>query len=783
MTETGDHRCDAILQRMEDEWLRDFEVIRSDLKQFEYKTQQVLHAVIESGEAVFQVLMSDKESDQGDLAFLFQFRIAERIKDLFIFWRDLFFQNQKGRLLQIDKQLTEIQMDAYGVQSKESLATALVEFAGFLAKEVKTLDRPDMQKQIRSWRLQNSPWPIYRQQLEEIAKQGSELIKNVQQASDYATKFQEMTTLVETTISTCHQSLTGLLEHSESVISQINQDQKVTPSNLIRRINKEEEQLTDLDFFNHFSQQLELLTTSLPKNWSAMIGIKDGFLITYDIELKNRSLQWLEGEIMPKLLEVFELTSKAKNTLRMAYANMHNRALMLSSGVFEGAEISNLLQPLHAARERVSTLIGKVKDIASDIESSLRAEFYLSKLYDLHSTFLPITMQTSIRQFGQGSNRFLSRIVSMTTKVRSTLQQILSKVEQEENLGVPEKISRYIENRQPHPSNEHYNPIFLARGFLGTSFATGRTMESNQFQNVLRNWELGYRGSVLLTGRRFCGKTFFGEWMASLSFSPLKVIKIDAGVDVMYKGRKLAASHHLAEVLNFVEKYALHDKPLIWLDDLELWQDSNYTLYENALALQKFTDNFAHRCFIMVSVNHWAYQVLKSLLNIDASFQTRIRLDHLDRSSISRAILIRHGATHKKLVDDDGSKLSAREFKALIRKIDTAAHGNIGEALRWWLSSIVPDGEKYIRCRFADEFSLPRQFDADTSLILSRILLQKQTDEYQLRKYFGQAFNDRFTDLIRRLMNMGMVVRTNNNHLEIQGSIANALGGRLLDKP
>jgi hypothetical protein len=251
--------------------------------------------------------------------------------------------------------------------------------------------------------------------------------------------------------------------------------------------------------------------------------------------------------------------------------------------------------------------------------------------------------------------------------------------------------------------------------------------------------------------------------------------------ETRYQGRKLPPTHDLSEVLDFIKKHTLHEKPLIWIDDLELWQDANFTLYENVLALRKFIDRHASRCFLMTSTNRWSYRHLQSLLNMDEAFQATIRLDEMPRVDISRAVLIRHGATHKQLISEDGSKLSPRNFAALIKKVDGAAQGNIGEALRWWCASIRPVGDHAITPDFSDKFSLPQHFEPDVALLLSRILHDKRSDEYNLRKSFGPAFNDRYADVIRRLTGMGMLVRLSNGRLEVEPSIVNALADRIID--
>jgi hypothetical protein len=782
MKADGDVYFQSILQAIGESWLEDFEAVRSEPTSFKVKTKEVLDKVIEIGEEIYGALSYEGKPVDDDHAYYFHFRFVGRLKDIFLLYRDLFFQHLRGKLLMQEGGMSQMQLEAHWGLLKGSLTEALTDLNTSVTRELKALSGPSMQKQIRYWSLQNNPWPIYLDQLKEIVEQGGSLITNAKEAMEYSTKFQMIDKLVEDTLDMCLTSVSVLHEQSGALLEDIDLDDTSVSTTVVRRLKHEEDVLIEVDFLNEFSQQLEMLTTSLPKKWEAIVGSDKGLLLKYEVELKNRVGQWLEGEIMPILLDVFEHVSRAQNTLRMAYSNMRNRGLLIPPNSQDKTETNNFFQPLQRSRDRLVSLINKIEKRSVNINDKLSKDFHLSKLFTLNEPFLPITMQTTIRQFGQGGNKLFAKIIAIASTGQLALQRILSKVEQEESLGNPEKISRFIERRKPHPANEQYNPIFLTKGFLGSSFASGRSIETKQFQDIFRQWEIGYRGAILLTGRRLCGKTFFGEWMANLHFSSDQVIKLEAGQDLQYHGRKLSATHNLEEVFDFVKKYTLHHRPLIWVDDLELWQDASHTLYENTIALRKFIDHFANRCFLLVAVNNWAHTNLQTLLDIDAAFQATIHLNKMSRRDLSRAILIRHGATHKKLIDDDGSKLSAGEFKSLIGKIDTAAYGNIGEALRWWLSSIRPVDENTIAPHFSDIYNLPRNFDPEVSLVLSRILLQKRTDEYQLRKYFGRAFSERYSDLIRRLINMGLLVRLNSGHLEVQETLVNALGGRLLDR-
>jgi len=51
----------------------------------------------------------------------------------------------------------------------------------------------------------------------------------------------------------------------------------------------------------------------------------------------------------------------------------------------------------------------------------------------------------------------------------------------------------------------------MTHGYIGSSFWVGRTDELNHIGTQIENWRLGFRGALLLTGKRFSGKTLLGQ--------------------------------------------------------------------------------------------------------------------------------------------------------------------------------------------------------------------------------------------------------------------------------
>ena len=736
-------------------------------------------AFVELGDHCLEVLRRLKPGEPEEAGALFlHFHWAERMKQLLLLYRDVLFQHLKGKVLLADGKLEEEGLQRHWELSVETLRAASSELAHWAEEQDAEFRHggPVVRKQLEQWRLQNNPWPVYREQMNAICAQGDFLQKNHQEALAALDVFQKIQSLAADMVKRCTgeiQSLEALAGETQSWL----ESTKDTPSKMASRLEQTEAGLSLQNHLEDFIRDMEKEAAKLPEKWQAALGIEEGLVLRSEIDLRRRVMQWLEGETLPLLYEIWELTEAGFNEARMALSNIRNRVLIADSK--EQVQAAGLVQPLVRNRIFLQDSLGKCADLIVLIDDRMEANFHFSKVYDTTRPFLSLSMQSTVRQLGARPTRSFDRIARWLGQRLAFLQGLWRRVEREEQLGFSEKVARYIESRQADTTNPHYVPIFMTRGFVGASFAVGREAEMGHVQNLVRQWEAGFRGAAILSGSRFSGKTFLGEWAASRFFQG-KIIRLVPGVETALKSRKNPATYNLEEVLDFLKKYGLNNRPLLWIDDLERWQDANHTLYDNVQALLRFNDQNATRCFVLVSLSRWVHQQLQAQLDIDRGFQATIDLDEMAREEIAKAILIRHGATHKKLVHKDGSELSPGQFTALTRQIWRMAEGNIGEALQWWAASIVClEGDQVI-CQIPEVYNLPELPDTDTALLLSEVLLQKRTNEYRLRKQFGPAFQERYVDLVRRLLAMGLLSRLPDGDLEVRDCVANAVAGGFL---
>jgi hypothetical protein len=548
------------------------------------------------------------------------------------------------------------------------------------------------------------------------------------------------------------------------------------------RIASHLEGLQQQDFNRRIDQSFKIalrqLQEQLPDSLQVIIATHNGILQRRELNLQQAVQRWLESEIIPLLYEIWETDELQHNSLKMALANIRNRVLILTSEKQE--EMPNLAredvsQPLLSFLHKCVDWQKNHQSLFALVEERLEEHFWLTLLFEGQRRFLPIPLQSTIQQLRLNQDAWWGGIRRWSRRRLSSLERFRRRVALEEQLSTSEKIVRCIEQRNPDRQNQQYTSIFLTKGYIGESFWVGREQEEQRFRKLVRQWRGGYRGAVLLSGTRLSGKSLFGDMMAN-RFFPGNVIRLHPNTSVSLAGRTLELGHDLHAALSFVRKYALQSKAVVWIDDVELWSDPDLPLGETIRQLMRHVDTVSNHLFFLIATSNSITQQLDYSLGWRKVFQAEINLDQMPLDSISQAILIRHGATHKYLVNPQGEELTAADIRRHIKRVYRAAHANIGEALNDWAAYTRYHGPETVMQAEKSYYGLPDFLHHDLALLINVLINEKRTNEYRLRKHFGEAFKGRYSSMLQRLLSTGMVTRGLDGWLEVNELIVNELG-------
>jgi hypothetical protein len=741
-----------------------------------------IRAIIDIGDAAMLRLEREESFDDYVTTFLW----SERLKSYAILWRDILFQLGKAELGILDEKYDFALLTPLKEESHQRLLKAADLLIAYPQEEEARIRRlpGGKTRQISKWRLQNNPWPIYKNQLEQLAAQCEDVHQKQLTLKKIQSSFHKIRSLIQQKYSACETELEQFSTKAEKTIEFIEANIESKPGKTISYLEDVEEEVeitNHLDaFLESFEQEINLLaeTVEIP------LVTNQGIINTREINFRRSARLWLESEVLPLLYETWEITENANNGIRMAIINVRNRAIIIANDVKDNKPIDlsqeDICLPLKTFQQNSASYVEKLIQQRAIIATRIKEHFVLSQIYDTTKSFLPLPLQSTINQLRFGQNALWDGIRKRFRKWIDNIRQLIANVEKEEALSHSEKIVRFLQHRSVKGEQDQYSSIFLTKGYIGESFWVGREKEQQHVKSIIEQWKLGYRGAVCLSGQRFTGKTVFGELVAHQYFHE-QTVRLNPNSIIRIGGRKVHTSYNLDEALAFVRKYTINQRALIWIDDLELWSDNNFSLGQNIRALKKHIDTYSNQLFFMVSMSTWFRAHLQQTHELDKIFQAEIKLDRMSLEEVRQAILIRHGATHKRLVDAEGNEVTPNVYRKMTAKIYRAADGNIGEALNLWsYFTYKGDGED-VAHDFSNLYNLPDFLTSDVTALLYTMMLEKRTNEYRLRKLFGPAFSDRYRSILQRLFSTGLVIRQLDGWVELNEAAVNEVG-RLLDK-
>ena len=718
--------------------------------------------------------------------FIINYQFAESLKFFLILWRDSIFQLQKARLFGLDSTGNQKIQQQLFQETQTVLAGAgkeLLEKLQFYLN--KAIEKPDSyKKNLQDWVLQKNPWINYQNQINEIVKQCRILHEKHLIIYKTAESFQHIKIKILDAVEFCQQELAEMKDFINQAGNFIQKEANApTEKSLIQIANKLqliESQVTLTYHIDIFNSQLEHELAQIARETDFTIQIRQGILMQDKINFHKRISLWLNREILPLLFEVWEVTELSKNGLKMALQNIRNMAVLSSSEPVE--KIQQLLnqrtyaQPLSVLTENNSVAIKQLANFSGILAHRIETDLKLSLVYDTERFFLPFSSGTAISsRLNLEKSKLLKVSQSWLKNQISKLHNYREKVVHEFTLSRSEKMVRYIQLRKRDDSNNHYSSFFTTKGYFGDLFAIGREEQMAHLSLLIKNWHEGFRGSAIVTGKRFSGKTLTGELVASRNFPDL-AIRLTPGMTLEIGGRKMESSYTISESLNFISKNIPEKKCMIWIDDIELWWEPGVPLYKNVKSLTNFINSHSSQFFFLVSMNLSTYHHLNQIMELNRIFQAQIHLGRLTSKEIEKALLIRHLATHRTLLNKKNEKIRPAEFKRIAKDITQYCNGNIGDALNMWSYFTTFIDDNTVVFNSIPKFNMPEFYKPDLAVLLASIMLQKRTNEYRLRKLFGPSFTDRYQPILIRLIGIKVIERQIDGWLEINERVVNQLG-------
>ena len=721
----------------------------------------------------------------------YTFDVSEASKRFLLLWRNVLLEWERYIVMAIEGEATAAQGEVLAEASRRQLHKAAAYYRETLIGAESTRLREDPKARagkLYEYSLQDNPWPTYRKQLSRLGRQMTDLHEGFtdrEQMSAVLTELREYVSALPKQLARDHANLIAAVQQAIEIVRDP-EATSVARISTTRLQNLEVVESVDARL-ETISQRATAIIDKLPERAQLYTVGADGELRSRDVYLEYLAGQWISAELLPELQRGTRLMETAAAELGRTLVDIRNRVSLAreletpeSAGPNEAQTLQRLAKLLEQVRERLFTQLPEIETVGQRVVALANRELRLSRSYEPESHFLEVTFEGNVSRISREQNVVLGNRLRWLTARLAAFRERIQVAFDTEQLSTGEKIIRTIRSRRPEPANDAYTSVLSTRGFIGEAFHAGRETELGRAVTAIDAWRSGFRGSILVTGERYSGKTHFVELLAGRHFEQ-RIIRLRANSQVDFAGRRLEPTGNLAEALGFVRKHTSGQQLLILIDDLELWSDRETSLAANADALREAIDTMGNRLMFVVTTSNWIIGHLAAATDLAGAFQVQINLDRMREEDFVATVLTRHAATHMSVVDANGKVMGPRALRRFAREIHSVARGNVGDGLRRWARAMHIIDTTTVRNVEQTNYPLPRFLDANTGVLLADVKQQRYTNEYDLRRRFGPAFDREFRPVLQRLIGLDILQRHRTGTLAINPVVSNEIA-RLLER-
>ena len=761
----------------------DRDSLAEHLKAMTLETPTVASQIKGIGEQFDSIVVDTKNVKSLDAdKYIVQFYWIEEAKNFLILWRDILLEGTKAYHYYQDGKVDHISIKRMLDQAKAILSECILSLrAVYPNQKSKIGSNEDVIKdQVLAWEKQINPWEHYSHQIKSISEQSRNISNLSNQLSRSNNGFNHIKKVLHSYIDKHRSNMSEISSCSEMALDSVNDIDidEVQINKKVQEIEGIHKTLNQLFVDNHHLEQIEKVIEEMADEIEVPIYSDNGMLNVKKLSLKKSTQQWLESEIYLTLYEVEEVEDQLKNKLKMILVNIQNHMALLKNDASEnkGALLTHAIEKFKGEYRTIAT---KHSQLIKRATIKLDENLNISELFNEERLFLPLSAQPTLGRLDLRRTKLRHKLSKWAQSTFSAYNGLRKKAESERKLSASEKLVRYVDSRQFSEDNRQYINIFLVKGYIGESFVIGRQEELEHFRSIYNKWLQGYRGSVVITGQRFSGKTLFAEY-ANIKVIDGKAIQLIPNKEYEINGRVYTATHDLKSTLSNITKHSYDTKPTVIIDDIEVWYNKEITLATNVRALSKIIDRYSSKIFFVVTMSNWLQAKMNRVFGLDRVFQADINLDRMSLEEIRQVISIRQGATHKDLLNKEQVRISAAEFEKITKRIHQNVDGNVGDALSKWAADTKFHDSNSVMMIDRPFYSIPDIDHKDTLLLLETVMMARKTNEYYLNQYFGTAFKSTYSTLLQRLVNVGLITRNVDNLIQINPKVVNDIG-RLLE--
>lgn len=333
----------------------------------------------------------------------------------------------------------------------------------------------------------------------------------------------------------------------------------------------------------------------------------------------------------------------------------------------------------------------------------------------------------------------------------------------------------------------YYRQLYLGKHFKSKEFLIDRKNELELANDVVKNYNRGYKGGLLIIGDRFSGKTTLSNIVADKFFANKKIYEInptDSG-SISIEDFEKQFSISLNQQGN--SEAILNSTPnntAIIINDLELWWERSNNGFAVVEKIVSLIENYSNKIFFIVNCNKHSLQFINRIYPIENIFISAIQTQPFDAEEIKDAILMRHKSSGLKFEFENKpeEQISNLTLANLFNSYFEISNGNIGLAINAWISSIDRMKSQLLIIKKPENVKdfLLKGIDNEIFLILQQFILHKHLSRQKLERILeiDEIKSYKITESLKR---SGLIVEFQSNVFYINPYVHNIISKKLIE--
>ncbi len=689
--------------------------------------------------------------------------IPELFKDYAILHRDTNLQLQIANFVLSDYDDSDVKIKTH---FKESIDT-LLKASKTLETSIAAIQNKNKEKaKTSAYALQHykNPWPIYKNQIEEVLQQLKQIRDNKFLMSKTISVFNDIKESSDLLLDQIVNNNSTLLKHINEAIKAVREIETLEDVNpIIKWVDQTLLTLSKAE--NNQEDYASKIDAKIKKLNTATIPVKtnNGLLVTKKIDFNKTVKKWFDFEIFPSIIDLTEQETTTSAYFKHSLLNLKSSLTVEKNNKTLNA-IPTLVESLKSAHANLNENNTTTEKTVSKLKQLLSSHFTASKIYNDHP-FLEVTLQSSISQLATDHNDFYHNIKN---KIFNRFNKLNTKLGQTSLFSDQNKIEdtiQCINYRMFKEVNAHYDNLFFNKNFIGNLFLSPRQKQEANIEKSISQWKNDFGKAIIITGDQFSGKSTFVDYISQKYFEKSTIL-LKKDSTITFNGRKFKTSHNLNEALQNIKKGFVNTKPLIVIDDLELWDSTEFSLLDNVRVLIDFIYSESDNALVIVTTTNQLKKHLDNRLRFTEAFSNTIKLDKASFDEIYNAVMLRHSASHKILVSKNLEPLSPKQIKQFVLKLCKKLDYNLGEVLQaWTFGTTLTEDNKVI---YEDNDPGFKDFlNKEELIILKQLIIFNKITEIQLKKFVGKSYEAQYKPSLKRLSNTKIILRENGGQLRL----------------